>query len=674
MKNLKLSMKMFIGFGATILIVSIVGLIAVINMQRIRASTEILKNEYLPEVEIANNLERNALQTMYNMRGYSLNFSDDYLESGMEFFEKVQAEDQNAYFLSENAVHLTKLKENADSISSALERYEKATSSSVKVINRIKELRDELDKAAPLFMKNCNDYLESQDTAIKKEIDAGRSRNKLKERVYKMKLMNNIIDYVNSVRLSNFKAQLMVDYHIMEKGIANFENIDKTLSEIRKITFQKNNINQLDIIEGAGNAYIKGMEEILSLYKRLAELNETRNAAGLNVLEGAQTLSLAGISATVEKNEEAYRLVSSSTRIVIIGLLAALAVSVIIAVFLTRMITVSLKKGVDFAASLAEGDLQASIDLDQKDEMGQLASALNEMSDRLNEIMGNVISSSKDVSQGGDELKNLAVNISSGASEQASSTEEIASAIEELTANIKQNTENASETSNIADKVAKDAQTSGSVVNEAVESIKKISERIDVIDGIARQTNMLALNAAIEAARAGEAGKGFAVVASEVRKLAENSQKAAIEIMDLSSHTVTKAVDAGRMLEDLVPEIIRTSDLVKEISSASSEQERGVDQMNTAIMQLNEVVQTNASSSEEMAATSEELNAKSDFMLQTVNYFKIKENGTSSYQQKKTAEKTAEKTAGKSSGNNGSDIDGNADISDLEEAPGFKEF
>ncbi len=623
MKNLKLSLKMFIGFGATILIVSLVGLIAVLNMNRIKNSTEILNNEYLPEVKISNNLERNALQTMFNMRGYSLNFSDAYLLSGMDYFEKVKTEKENALALSGKASHLTKLREHADSIDNAINIYDKETQETIKIINRIKELRVELDNAAPLFMKNCEDYLESQDIRIKQEIDSGSSRNKLKERVYKMKLMNNIIDYGNSVRLSNFKSQLLVDYNIMENGIVNFKEIDTELAEIRKITLQKNNIEQLNLIEESGNTYKRGMEEILSLYKKLAELNKTRNDAGLKVLEEAETLSIAGISATLEKNREALKLVVTSTLIVISGLITALAVSVFIAVFLTRMITVSLNKGVVFAKTIADGDLTSTIDLDQKDEIGILASSLNEMSKRLREIMENIISSSRDVAQGGDELKNLAMNISTGASEQASSSEEVASAIEEMAANIKQNTENASETSIIADKVARDAKISGEVVKEAVESIKRISEKIDVIDGIARQTNMLALNAAIEAARAGDAGKGFAVVASEVRKLAENSQKAAIEIMDLSSHTVNKAVDAGRMLEDLVPEIIKTSDLIKEISSASSEQERGVDQMNIAINQLNEVVQTNASSSEEMAATSEELNSKSEFMLETVSFFRI---------------------------------------------------
>ena len=671
MKNMKLALKMFIGFGATILIVSIVGLIAVINMQRIRNSTEILNNEYLPEVEIATNLERNALQTMFNMRGYSLNFSDSYLSEGMSFFEKVKQADEKAIALSNEAEHLTKLKKQAGDISEAIKIYEKESLSSVKLINRIKELRTELDEEAPLFIKNCNAYLDNQDIKIKQEIDSGKSRSALKERVLKMKLMNNIIDYISSVQLSNFKGQLLVDYKIMEGGIKNFENIDENLAEIRKITYQSANIKQLDIIEKSGNIYKQGMQEILSLYKKLSDLNKTRNEAGLNVLDGSKSLSLAGVSATLEKNNNALKIVSKSTMIVIAGLIAALAVSVIIAVFLTRMITVSLKKGVVFAQTIADGDLTSIIDLDQKDEIGVLASSLNEMSSKLKGIMENIISSSRDVAQGGDELKNLAMNISSGASEQASSSEEVASAIEEMAANIKQNTENASMTSEIADKVAKDANISGEVVKEAVESIKKISEKIEVIDGISRQTNMLALNAAIEAARAGEHGKGFAVVASEVRKLAENSQKAAIEIMDLSSHTVNKAVAAGKMLEDLVPEIIKTSDLIKEISSASSEQERGVDQMNIAINQLNEVVQTNASSSEEMAATSEELNAKSDFMLQTVSFFKIG-NTVVRKNQKSSEKKETPRNSGNAENSKKDNNETAQDFSDQEE--GFKEF
>jgi methyl-accepting chemotaxis protein len=668
MKNLKLSLKMFIGFGATILIVSLVGLIAVINMNRIQKNTEILNNEYLPEVEIANHMERKALLTMFNMRGYSLNFSDKYLKDGMEYFESLKLEEKEAEELADKAKNLTVLKEHVLEINEAIHIYETETAVTVGVINRIKELRIKLDKAAPIFMDSCNEYLEGQNTKIKRDIDSGRSKSAIKERVLKMKLMNDVIDHGNTVRLANFKSQLLVDYEIMETGIKEFEDIDELLAQILKMTSKKIDIEEINHVSTSGNDYKKGMEEILSLYKQLAKLNTTRNTAGLNVLEASEDLALTGMATTLKKNEEALKLITLSTLIVIIGLLIAIAVSVFIAVFLTRMITVSLNKGVLFAKLIADGDLTSIIDLDQKDEIGVLASSLNNMSGKLKEIMENIISSSRDVSQGGDELKNLAMNISSGASEQASSSEEVASAIEEMAANIKQNTENASETSTIAESVAESAKISGEVVKEAVESIKKISEKIEVIDGIARQTNMLALNAAIEAARAGEHGKGFAVVASEVRKLAENSQKAAIEIMDLSSHTVTKAVDAGQRLEKLVPEIIKTSDLIKEISSASSEQERGVDQMNIAINQLNEIVQTNASSSEEMAATSEELNAKSEFMLQTVSFFQIGRN------KKTTVTAKADKTISKPKKNKIAKKVKESDHEFSESEGGFKEF
>ena len=674
MKNLKLSLKMFIGFGTTILIVACVGFIAMFNMNRIQVNSKILNDEYLPEVEIANNLERNALQTMFNMRGYSLNFNEEYLSSGLEFLEKTREEEQKAIELSERSVNLVKLREYASEIELSLLTYSESSQKSIQVINRIKELREELDSAASVFVQNCEDYIESQDVQIKEDIDRGKSKTALKERVLKSYLMNEVVDYVNNIRISNFKAQLLVDYKIMEEGISNFVRIEPIIEEISSITRQKNNIDQLQMIEASSDIYKKGMMEILSLYKELAELNITGNDAGFKVLEAAQKLAVAGIKTSEDKNTEALELISVSGNALVSGILAAVLISVFVAVFITRIITTSLNKGVVFAKTIAEGDLTKSIDLDQKDEIGILASSLNDMSRTLKEIITKIISSSRDVSQGGDELKNLAINISSGASEQASSAEEVASSIEEMAANIKQNSENAYETSKIASKVAKDAKTSGETVNEAVESIKKISEKIKIIDGIARQTNMLALNAAIEAARAGEYGKGFAVVASEVRKLAENSQAAAMEIIDLSSLTVTKADEAGNILRELIPEIIKTSDLINEISSASGEQEKGIEQINVAINQLNEIVQINASSSEEMAATSEELNAKSEFMLQTVSHFRVGGNSFSSVSPSAKVREKAKKSSDKSKENKPEKSSREDEVEDLYSDGGFTEF
>jgi methyl-accepting chemotaxis protein len=190
--------------------------------------------------------------------------------------------------------------------------------------------------------------------------------------------------------------------------------------------------------------------------------------------------------------------------------------------------------------------------------------------------------------------------------------------MEEMASTIRQNTDNAAQTQSIATKVAEDANVGGEAVNRTVKAMRDISDKISIIEEISRQTNMLALNAAIEAARAGEHGKGFAVVADAVRKLAERSQAAAAEISNLSSTSVEIAENAGNLLNRIVPEIQKTSDLVREINAASNEQNIGAEQINQALQQLDSVIQQNASASEEMASTSEELAAQAEQLQETI--------------------------------------------------------
>ncbi len=281
----------------------------------------------------------------------------------------------------------------------------------------------------------------------------------------------------------------------------------------------------------------------------------------------------------------------------------------------------SMNKVTDVAQKMAKGDLSVGVSVRSSND--KLMRALNSMVDGLSLIILDIQNSANQVASVSQSMGANSEQLSQGATEQAASAEEASSSMEQMVTNIQQNANNALETEKIAEKVFSDAKESGKAVKKVVDAMKQIVERISITEEISRQTNLLALNASIEAARAGEHGKGFAVVASEVRKLAERSQAAAAEINELSETSVEIAECAGNMLETLVPDIQKTSELVQEISAASTEQRSGADQINKAIQQLDLVIQQNAGSAGEMSSTSEKLSNQADQLIQCVTYFRL---------------------------------------------------
>ncbi len=322
---------------------------------------------------------------------------------------------------------------------------------------------------------------------------------------------------------------------------------------------------------------------------------------------------------------ELMNIITQIRRAILIVLIFGIGLFVLINMLISGTITTALKRGIDFAESIAAGDLSNNLDIDQKDEIGQLANALNKMVNKLKEIVGGVIQSADNIASASQQLSSTSQQLSQGASEQASSVEEVSSTMEEMAANIQQNTDNATQT----EKISASAQTGVQIVSEksqeSINANRTISEKINIINDIAFQTNILALNAAVEAARAGDHGKGFAVVASEVRKLAENSKKAADEIVALAAKSLKLAEEAGEQMGKTQPMIENSTQLVKEIAAASFEQNNGAQQVNTAISQLNNVTQQNAAASEEMATSSEELASQAELMKDAINYFSIDE-------------------------------------------------
>jgi len=273
---------------------------------------------------------------------------------------------------------------------------------------------------------------------------------------------------------------------------------------------------------------------------------------------------------------------------------------------------------------IVSGDFSFDVAAGQKKITGVLADVKG-LVEKMRQVVSEIRVSAENVASGSEELSSTSQQMSQGATEQAASTEQIAASIEQMVSNIRQNAQNAEKTESIAVQAAQDAHESGTIVKETVSAMHNIAEKISIIEEIARQTNMLALNAAIEAARAGEQGKGFAVVAAEVRKLAERSRKAAGEISDLTTSSVATVEKAGAMLDNLLPEIEKTSELVKEISAASKEQRVGADQINIAVQQLDAVTQQNASAAEELSATAEELSSQAMQLRAAVEFFRLDE-------------------------------------------------
>jgi methyl-accepting chemotaxis protein len=493
-----------------------------------------------------------------------------------------------------------------------------------------------------------------------------------------------IVGVVNIRSIDKKYTSLFVDFGVAQGDIGQLGvAFNDTRSVIRDIIFiqdvnkRNENINKLRDSDKKMDEELKRIEKSLmteegrSVYKKLSESIDKYNTSREKVInlvignqyqqaeatfygESSQTVkdvnnnidelfrlkSTGGDERSVQYSNDTNTTVTIMISVVVIAMLAA----VFLGVFVSKIISKPLNLLVVAANKMAEGDLDVTIDVDTRDEVGVLATSFRKMSDNINEVLSNINNASEQVASGAKQVSDSSVELSQGATEQASSIEELTASIEEISSQTKLNADNANEANELAEIARENAAQGNGQMKEMLKAMEDINESstsiskiIKVIDEIAFQTNILALNAAVEAARAGQHGKGFAVVAEEVRNLAARSANAAKETTDMIEGSIKKveggtkiATETAGALNKIVEGVAKVANIVSDIATASNEQAIGIAQINQGIMQVSEVVQTNSATSEESAAASEELSSQAELLREQVSRFKLKESNYSS--------------------------------------------
>jgi methyl-accepting chemotaxis protein len=675
-KNLKIAIKLGIGFGLILLFCAVIALVAYTSQNRISD----LAGKSAEVSDLAADMLLSRADVLY--------FMNEKKPERIESFKKRMAESRKRAQHLKDRFMLTENKKSMDDTIQASTQYEAAFDRYVATDNNRNETIKSMAEAAVAAQQLTENLIAQLSKSGDLAGQTGQDR-----RLQELERLNFIVTCFIKSRVEMLYYLWRGDKSRVDGSKALLDKVAQTAGSLAALVTASEEKAQIEDIAAKAASYKAKADEVL-------RASEEQNAMIREMAADAAEVTKVTDEANRFQKENMAEQARVATIIMVSVSCGAFIIGIAFALFIARIIRVPLAKGVAFAEALSRGDLDQVLDVHQKDELGMLAEALRTvaasekqvaslvgrlavgdlnvavkersdedvmlqslaklvaaersvadmtlklsqgdlrvtaqprsdedrlmqslatMIERLGTIVTGIQEAAGQVTAGSSEMSASSGSLSQGASEQAASVEEISSTMEEITSTIQQSTDNALQTEQIALRSAAEAKESGEAVASTVAAMREIAGKISIIEEIARQTDLLALNAAIEAARAGEQGRGFAVVASEVRKLAERSQTAAGEISDLSVSSLDVAEKAGQLLKKLVPNIQKTADLVQEISAASKEQSTGVGQINKAVQQFDQVVQLNASASEQLASTAEELSSQAEQLQANVGFFR----------------------------------------------------
>ena len=592
MRSLTIGKRIILGFVVLILITAVLGALAVLSMHRTATEAKQLVDLKVPQVRTANDVERSAHLTLYQMSRYGDTEQTNYLQQGMQFLEDTKKHIAEAQALGARSDLLADLKASAERGEARIKSYEKFVLETVVKTGCIQQNRRDLVTATQAFMDDCEAYLVDMNEKLNAEIQAKAPADTVLDHLQKISLMNEVMESGNAVRLAAWRSQAERDFQQLRDAQINFATIKADLNELRKDTNNTIHLMQVQNCQATADSFQRGMNDLLANWQAREEVNSNRLATGMALLGAAQDSAVDGLADTTDAAGRAAKLLSSANIVVVAGLSFIILAGVAMAFLISRSANKVLSR---------------------------VARALDDASKQV------VVSASQ--------VSSTSMSAATGASEQAGSLETTGASLEEMSNMTRRNAADAqkahdlaNQARNAANKGAEDIQMMSAAMQTIKASSADIAKIIKTIDEIAFQTNILALNAAVEAARAGAAGAGFAVVADEVRNLAHRSASAAKETAAKIEGAIAKTAQgveiSGKVAEalsDITTKVREVDELVAAVASGSSEQSNGITQINAAVSQMDKVTQSNAASAEEGAAVAQELTAQAARMKEAVS-------------------------------------------------------
>jgi methyl-accepting chemotaxis protein len=675
--------KLILGLGSLIALSVLIGGIAVASMLSIQGSSTELAKQFLPETLVTNEIERQTLQAMYNVRGYWLSTESVYYDAAVSDLQSLQTALATAQTLLDSSPKLADLRDSLPKAQAAYTTYMELIAKTKTSTDEILVARADMDSAAKAFVTEANTYIDNQNASLEKDVTAGLKGPAIVQRINKINDASHILELGNEIRVANFKSQALRDASHLRAVLPNFATIKDKINSLLSITTTQVNKEQLAALQKAADAYQKAVTDWLASNDELEVLAKERATTATSLGTLAETASKAGVNTSQDMATANSAIISVANWTILIGLLVSLGLGVVIAFLLIRSITgplslvTALSRKVtagDFAIerapvksrdelgaliesfydmvdglkakaaiieNIANGNLTNVIPLASDDD--NLGRSLQQMQKSLNEILTQVNIAVEQIASGSDQVSTAAQSLSQGATEQASSLEEITASSNEIHGQSKQNAENATTANQLAKVASKNAEEGNQRMNDLMAllvSMTKSSEDtkkiVKTIDDIAFQVNLLALNANVEAARAGKYGKGFAVVAEEVRNLAVRSGNAVrettqmVEESILNIQRVNQTAEAtGGQLGEILTNANKVADFLEEIAASSHEQATAMGQINGGLDQIDQVTQSNTASAEESASAAEELSGQAQQLKVMVSRFQLTKEGVS---------------------------------------------